>query len=124
MVLTIVCCSRSEEQGKQCKLRFGHKEVRFHGVSRDDPDSCYFLNICHHHLLAFNRAHQAPFALYPGEVMSEGVKAQPIIPSDHAIRLTAILEHTADDGSVHALGDIWQLYGPLTYDRALPALTG
>ena len=49
--------------------------------------------------------------------MSEGVKAQPIIPSDHAMRLTAILPHTDDDATVHALGDVWQLSGPLTYVR-------
>ncbi|XP_070541280.1 major vault protein-like isoform X2 [Ptychodera flava] len=92
------------EAGKPCQLKHGHFEVRFH---------------------------KEPFPLYPGESLvdasdflmkpsptskdySAAVKKLPIVKANHAIKLTARVDHD-DNGITRKAGDIWQLEGPLTY---------
>ncbi|XP_071947945.1 major vault protein-like [Antedon mediterranea] len=88
------------EEGKQCEVEHGHFDVRFH---------------------------QAPFPLYPGEILvnaeeyiskggsySKAVRPLPVVKSNHAIRLQVLLDH--QDGDVQrTAGDCFQLIGPLTY---------
>ncbi|XP_053406855.1 major vault protein-like [Mercenaria mercenaria] len=87
--------------GKVCELRLGQFDVRFHAE---------------------------PFCLYPGEELvgaesygkgssdyKAAIRAQPVIQADHAIRLTAVLDHTDTDGVKRKAGDIWQIEGPLMY---------
>ncbi|XP_065071195.1 major vault protein-like [Rhopilema esculentum] len=81
--------------GRQCELKFGQTEVRFH---------------------------QEPFPLYPGEVLAGGsysshknaIKKLPVIQPKHGLRLQALVDFESGSEK-RAAGDEWQLEGPLTY---------
>lgn len=70
---------------------------------------------------------QGPYALHPGETLvgaptfgidnkdfKPAVKPLPVVKTNQAIRLEALLDHY--DGPIERkAGDVWQLRGPLTY---------
>ncbi|ESO90246.1 hypothetical protein LOTGIDRAFT_123412 [Lottia gigantea] len=88
------------EAGKFCELKMGQSEVRLNGE---------------------------PFPLYPGESLygaenfgktskdySSAIKPLPVIPANHALSVTALVDHD-DGGVVRRAGDMWHIEGPITY---------
>lgn len=68
-----VFCSKPLQDGKLFEPRFGHQEVRLHGVSYPPPLSV---------LALFNHTPQEPFPLYPGESLEGGTLAGESIHGD------------------------------------------
>jgi len=78
------------EAGLQAELHFGHEEYRFH---------------------------QAPFPLYPGEILksSNKVKSLPKIASGEGLRLQALVDFTDEKDVLRRAGEQWIVEGPKTF---------
>ncbi|XP_064355578.1 major vault protein [Dromaius novaehollandiae] len=61
------------------------------------------------------RLAQEPFPLYPGEQLQQDVTPLRVLPADTALRLRALLDFEADDGTRVVAGDEWLFEGPGTY---------
>ncbi|XP_068779312.1 major vault protein [Struthio camelus] len=61
------------------------------------------------------RLAQEPFPLYPGEQLQQDVTPLRVVPADTALRLRALLDFEADDGTRFVAGDEWLFEGPGTY---------
>ena len=55
-----------------------------------------------------------PFALYPGESLSEGPTKLQVLEANHALRVRAVRDFK-DDGVQRTAGDEWMIQGPCTY---------
>lgn len=61
------------------------------------------------------RLAQAPFPLYPGEVLKMDVTPLTVVLPDSALRLTAVLDCKDHNGNDRVAGDEWLFEGPGTY---------
>ncbi|CAF1639456.1 unnamed protein product [Adineta ricciae] len=62
------------------------------------------------------RLDQAPFPLYPGEVLRQPVTPLKVVPANSALRLKAVLDFQDETtGEQRRAGDEWLFEGPATY---------
>ncbi|XP_062457007.1 major vault protein, partial [Rhea pennata] len=61
------------------------------------------------------RLAQEPFPLYPGEQLQQDVTPLQVVLADTALRLRALLDFEAEDGTRYVAGDEWLFEGPGTY---------
>ncbi|KAF8565932.1 hypothetical protein P879_05405 [Paragonimus westermani] len=73
------------------------------------------------------RFHQDPFALYPGEQLTDTIKDLPVVAANCALRLRAVEEFLDAESVRHVAGEEWLFEGPgaitSTYWRSPFALT-
>ena len=62
---------------------------------------------------------QAPFPLYPGEILASDVQELTILPPNEALLLRAVVGFTDENGTERIPGEQWLFEGPGRYRRFL-----
>ena len=59
--------------------------------------------------------YKEPFALYPGEVLTQSPADLAVVKENSALKLTALRDFVDANKVRRIAGDEWLLYGPCTY---------
>jgi major vault protein len=108
-----------------CKVRNPVERNVVDGVETISVDKNGNFVLCHGQ--SEIRVHQAPFALYPGEQLEQGVTRQTVVRAQSALRVICVQDFWDELSSTHAdgqarrgrarvAGDEWLFRGPGTYE--------